>query len=72
MYRLDEASGDDYLEEYFYAGGVSVIEWADNIDYLLPDDFLRIDIAITGVTSRQVTIVAGSSLYKNFVERALS
>jgi tRNA threonylcarbamoyladenosine biosynthesis protein TsaE len=72
VYRLDEASGDDYLEEYFYAGGVSVIEWADNIDYLLPDDFLRIDIAITGVTSRQVTIVAGSSLYKNFVERALS
>lgn len=42
VYRLDEASGDDYLEEYFYAGGVSVIEWADNIDYLLPDDFCEL------------------------------
>ena len=71
VYRLDEASGDDYLEEYFYAGGVSVIEWADNIDYLLPDDFCELISRLPALPHGK-SIVAGSSLYKNFVERALS
>ncbi|MFR8519893.1 MAG: tRNA (adenosine(37)-N6)-threonylcarbamoyltransferase complex ATPase subunit type 1 TsaE, partial [Emergencia timonensis] len=40
VYRLENA--DDLFEigaeEYFYAGGVSVIEWADQVAEILPDD----------------------------------
>ena len=32
-------------EEYFYGDGVCVIEWADLIDELIPQDALRISIA---------------------------
>ena len=40
VYRLD--SSEDLFEigaeEYFYAGGVCIIEWADRIAEILPDD----------------------------------
>ena len=72
VYRLDETSGDEDLEEFFYAGGVAVIEWAENIAYLLPEDYLEIAITITGPTSRQVSFTARSPLYEQFVERVLS
>ncbi|HHZ17949.1 MAG TPA: tRNA (adenosine(37)-N6)-threonylcarbamoyltransferase complex ATPase subunit type 1 TsaE [Acholeplasmataceae bacterium] len=72
VYRLDETSGDEDLEEFFYAGGVAVIEWAENIAYLLPEDYLEIAITITGPTSRQVAFTARSPLYEQFVERVLS
>ncbi len=31
-------------EEYFYGEGVSVVEWADIIQELIPEDAIRIDI----------------------------
>lgn len=63
VYRLDASSGDDYLEEYFEAGGVCVIEWADNIDYLLPKKALNISIKNIGENSRLVKISANNSEY---------
>lgn len=32
-------------EEYFYGDGVCIVEWADLIEELLPDDTLKIEIA---------------------------
>ena len=60
-YRLrDEedflASG---LDEYFYRGGVSVIEWSDIIKGLLPENTIRMRIKGTGDT-RDFTIEADS------------
>lgn len=31
-------------EEYFYGEGVSVVEWADIIEELIPDEAVRINI----------------------------
>ncbi len=46
VYRLESA--DDLFEigaeEYFYAGGVSIVEWADQVAEILPDDTLCIFI----------------------------
>ena len=58
-YRLQDeedflASG---LDEYFYRGGVSVIEWSDIIKGLLPENTIRIRIKGTG-DSRDFTIEA--------------
>jgi tRNA threonylcarbamoyladenosine biosynthesis protein TsaE len=55
VYRINEASKDDDLEEFFERDGLCVVEWADNIKYLLPQGILKIDISITGDTNRQLT-----------------
>lgn len=40
VYRLGDSEDlfETGVEEYFYAGGVCVIEWADQIAEILPDD----------------------------------
>ena len=44
VYRLSQ--GEDLFEigaeEYFYKGGVSIVEWADQAAEILPDDTLCI------------------------------
>ncbi len=46
VYRI--GSADEFFdtggEEYFYSDGVSVIEWAENIEDALPEDAIRISI----------------------------
>ena len=53
-YRL--GGSDDFLDagldEYFYRGGVCVIEWSSVIDDLLPEDTVRIKITGTGDTRK--------------------
>jgi tRNA threonylcarbamoyladenosine biosynthesis protein TsaE len=59
-YRL--RSLDEFLDlgvdEMFQAGGVSLIEWADRVSPLLPDDRVEIEICVTGPTSRRLRMVA--------------
>lgn len=46
MYRIEESGGASEvgLEEYFYAGGVCVVEWAQYIEDELPSTFLKVQI----------------------------
>ena len=46
VYRLESAGemNDIGLDEYLYGSGVTVIEWADRIECLLPETTLRIDL----------------------------
>lgn len=46
VYRLGGLEEMDELgyEEYFYGDGVCVVEWADLIEEILPEDALRIEI----------------------------
>ena len=55
VYRISNSSGDFDLEEYFYLGGISVIEWADNISDLLPTDAIYLEYKIEEDTSRTIT-----------------
>ena len=43
-------------EEYFYGEGVSIIEWPERIEAILPDDVKQISIAAINNTTRQITI----------------
>jgi len=57
-YRLNGPA--DFVDlgahEYFDAGGVCLIEWADKVESVLPPGHLRIEIEVTGETSRRVTV----------------
>ena len=44
------------LDDCLFSGGVTVIEWAENIERLLPDDTVRITIEISGADGRKVTV----------------
>ena len=60
VYRIENENTDFELEEYFYLGGVSVIEWADNIKSLIPSDAIRLTFDILENANRVVTIEASN------------
>lgn len=68
VYRINNESGDEYLEEYFDLGGVCVIEWANNIDKLLPEERLDINIAIEVDGTRVVSFESDASEYIKLIE----
>lgn len=68
VYRINNESGDEYLEEYFDLGGVCVIEWANNIDKLLPKERLDINIAIELDGTRIVCLESNTEEYIKIIE----
>lgn len=49
VYRLEETGGSDLgLEEYFEAGGISVVEWATFIPEDIPEQHLEIHLEPEG------------------------
>ena len=56
VYRIENSNTDFELEEYFYMGGVSVIEWSDNIKDLIPSDSINLLFEINDDSLRIVTI----------------
>ena len=58
FYRLNrpEEAFDIGYEEYFYGGGLCLVEWPEKIESLLPDDTLVVRITATSETSRLLTI----------------
>lgn len=67
VYRIENSESDFELEEYFYMGGVSVIEWSNNIKDLIPEDAINLEFEIQDDSSRIVTIV-GPSEFINQLE----
>lgn len=56
-------------EEYLYNEGVAVIEWADRLGYLLPKEYLRVDLGVRGAKKRQIEITFLGRRYEKLVER---
>jgi len=57
LYRVDsqEQVKEIGYEEYFYGDGVTVVEWADKIEDLLPAKYLRVEFNIKGRDRRKIT-----------------
>ena len=65
IYHLDAyriADEDEFLElgveEMFTSSGLTMVEWADRVDAVLPRERITIELEITGPISRHVTITA--------------
>jgi tRNA threonylcarbamoyladenosine biosynthesis protein TsaE len=73
-YRL--RSGREFAElgvhEYFDGNGVCLIEWADQVADYLPQDHLRITIAITGETGRRFEVQGFGEKYQALVQALCS
>ena len=44
------------IEEYFASGNICFIEWAENIEELLPVDTVRVNIVVEDDGSREVSV----------------
>jgi tRNA threonylcarbamoyladenosine biosynthesis protein TsaE len=55
LYRLESAEGLG-LEEYFGEPWITVIEWAEKIEPLLPANTIRIRLTLSGENSRRIEV----------------
>ena len=58
LYRINsiEEAMDIAIEEYFTRGGVTVIEWAEKIKPLLPEETIEINIKIKSENEREFEV----------------
>lgn len=70
LYHLDiyRLSGEDEFEsmggeEFLYPDGITLIEWSEKIDSMLPDDTLFIQVSIGEDQARTITIEGGKHEY---------
>lgn len=73
VYRIGDISEMEDLgyDEYFYGDGVCAIEWANLIKDILPQDYLWIEIKITGMESRYVCFSGTNDYYDKIIEELL-
>ena len=66
VYRLDQKSFADTLdyEKYFYGKGITVVEWANKIRDILPEEYLEIGIEYGDIDERIFTFKAIGERFK--------
>ncbi|MDD3383397.1 MAG: tRNA (adenosine(37)-N6)-threonylcarbamoyltransferase complex ATPase subunit type 1 TsaE [Bacilli bacterium] len=57
-YRLENNKQDIGLDEYIYGDGICVIEWPNYIDYLLPKEYLMINIIPLSKNKRKIILTS--------------
>ncbi|HBY83136.1 tRNA (adenosine(37)-N6)-threonylcarbamoyltransferase complex ATPase subunit type 1 TsaE [Staphylococcus sp.] len=67
-YRLEDSEEDLGFDEYFEDNGLTVIEWSQFIEDLLPDESLTINIEVIDEMSRHITIEAKGEYYEAMKE----
>lgn len=68
VYRITNSSDDFELEEYFENDGVCVIEWAEQIKDLIPDNRLDIIIRDLGDEKRHIELISNGLDYDKIIE----
>lgn len=73
VFRLDDPSTLDTVgyKEFFYGDGATVIEWADKIRELLPDEYLDIELFVKGEKEREIKIKAYGNRYENLLKHLI-
>lgn len=67
VYRLENAGYDYELDDYIFGNGISVIEWYQYIEEMLPENILSISIKVMDDSTRDVEIKGGGE-YEKIVE----
>lgn len=70
VYRIDseEDMYDLGYEEYIYSEGVTIIEWSNKIEDILPDERINIEIQRLNDTSRIMTIDGRGRVFEKIAE----
>ena len=68
VYRLNGNVEGTGIEEYFTKGGVVVIEWADTIKDILPEERLDIKFKVVGENTRILILTPHGQKYEELCE----
>ena len=68
-YRLENITQDLGFEDYIDGDGVCVIEWANFIEYVLPDQLLNIKFTINDDDSRTLTLQGHGEKYEEVISK---
>ena len=71
VYRLNGNVEGTGIEEYFTKGGVVVIEWADTIKDILPEERLDIKFKVVGENTRILILTPHGQKYEELCEAVL-
>lgn len=72
VYRLED--GDDGtvgLSDYFTKGGVTIIEWSDLIEDILPEERLEIKFKVIDENTRVLKLVPYGDVYEELIDAVL-
>ncbi|MCL6638486.1 MAG: tRNA (adenosine(37)-N6)-threonylcarbamoyltransferase complex ATPase subunit type 1 TsaE [Firmicutes bacterium] len=76
VYRLEDAGEMEDLgyEEYFYGDGVTLIEWAEKVTDVLPEERLEIYLGggAGGSDFREIALVPFGERYRRLVEELMA
>ena len=70
LYRLDNLNEIARLgyEEFFYSTGISIVEWADKLGALLPQEYLAIELIHRQENKRLITLKAYGRRYEDMIQ----
>lgn len=71
VYRLDGDTSEVGIEDYYNKDGIVVIEWADTIKNILPEERLDIKFKISGENTRILIITPYGQKYEELCEDVL-
>ena len=71
VYRLDGNTEGVGIEEYYTKGGIVIIEWANTIKDILPENRLDIKFKVAGENSRILIITPHGKEYEELCEAVL-
>ncbi|MFA5275328.1 MAG: tRNA (adenosine(37)-N6)-threonylcarbamoyltransferase complex ATPase subunit type 1 TsaE [Candidatus Omnitrophota bacterium] len=71
LYRLNGPKDilDIGYEEYLFGQGLAVIEWADRLKYLKPEEFLSINLSVKGTSKRELIFKARGNRHKELLKK---
>lgn len=60
LYRLAQPAAIERegFDDYLYNDGITVIEWAEKMEALLPFEYLRVNLEIKGKNKREINLIA--------------
>jgi len=69
LYRVNSVEEilDLGYEEYFYSEGITVVEWADRLNGLMPKEYLKIELVCLRDSRRRLEISAFGRRYEDIV-----
>ena len=70
LYRVGSVEQTEELgiEEYLEGDGLTVVEWADNVPGIFPDDSLRIHIELVSEYERRLSFTAATDRFAGMLE----
>lgn len=71
VYRLDGHTNGVGIEDYFEKNGIVIIEWADTIKNILPEERLDIKIKVIGEDSRLLVFKPYGQKYEELCDAVL-